>query len=91
MTKTFNFTKKPDSKFMVPSGSLGFSVLVYSVLSLVAISFLMLRRRCGWAGRAELGGPRGSARASAIFMVGLWCVYITLSTLQAYDVIHIDF
>uniref|UniRef100_A0A224YZS6 Solute carrier family 8 (Sodium/calcium exchanger) n=1 Tax=Rhipicephalus zambeziensis TaxID=60191 RepID=A0A224YZS6_9ACAR len=70
--------------FKVPSGSLGFSVGIYCAVSLTCISLLMLRRKLTFFGKAELGGPRPAAIASAVFMVFLWVLYIVLSALKTY-------
>lgn len=70
--------------FEVPSGSLGFSVGIYCAVSITCISLLMLRRKLTFFGKAELGGPRPAAIASAVFMVFLWVLYIVLSALKTY-------
>lgn len=70
--------------FKVPSGSLGFSVGIYCAVSLTCIALLMLRRKLAFFGKAELGGPRPAAIASAVFMVFLWVLYIVLSSLKTY-------
>ncbi|KAH7944028.1 hypothetical protein HPB52_014742 [Rhipicephalus sanguineus] len=70
--------------FKVPSGSLGFSVGIYCAVSITCISLLMLRRKLAFFGKAELGGPRPAAIASAVFMVFLWVLYIVLSALKTY-------
>lgn len=73
------------SAFKVPAGSLGFSVGIYCAASLTCISLLMLRRKLAFFGKAELGGPRPAAIASALFMVFLWVLYIVLSALKTYN------
>lgn len=73
------------SAFKVPAGSLGFSVGIYCAVSLTCISLLMLRRKLAFFGKAELGGPRPAAIASAVFMVFLWVLYIVLSALRTYN------
>lgn len=40
-------------------------------------------RRCVIGG--ELGGPKASAYASAVALVGLWVLYITLSIIKAME------
>jgi len=63
--------------FMVPAGTIGFSVMVYSILALVAVLFLIFRRKTGGG---ELGGPtKWSNTIGSIFMAGLWFAYIILS------------
>jgi len=67
----------PEGGFMVPAGSIGFSVMVYTLLALVAVVFLIFRRKTGGG---ELGGPRHITNyLGSLFMVGLWIAYITLS------------
>merc|ERR1712182_147513 len=67
--------------FMVPAGTIGFSVMVYSILALVAVLFLIFRRKIGGG---ELGGPSKKGNLlSSFFMVGLWACYITLSIVSA--------
>ncbi len=73
------------------SASLGFVVLSYSGVALVALALLAARRRGAWAGRAELGGPRGAARATAAALVALWVGYVGMAALQAYGVINPGF
>lgn len=70
--------------FKVPSGSLVFSVSIYCAVSITCIALLMLRRKLPFFGKAELGGPRGAAIGSAVFMLLLWILYIVLSSLKAY-------
>lgn len=62
----------PTGGFIVPSGSLGFSVTVYTCCALVCITLLMYRRN---AYGGELGGPKGVQRRDSIFLVCLWLVY----------------
>lgn len=75
------------TKFLVPPGSLGFSVLVFCILALVCIATLMYRRFTPSIG-AELGGPKTSRIVSSLFFALLWILYILLASLVAYC--HID-
>ena len=69
--------------FAVPAGDLAYSVSVFSTCAVVTISILVGRRyKYGY----ELGGPAVPKVASASFMILLWLVYITLSTLKSYQV-----
>lgn len=63
------------------AGALGFSVVVFSVLAIVCISFLVGRR---FVVGGELGGSKFGRNASCAFLTTLWLIYVTLSTLQAY-------
>ncbi|XP_039284888.1 sodium/calcium exchanger 2 isoform X1 [Nilaparvata lugens] len=76
------------TQFEVQSGNLGFSVLMYSIASIVAISLLVTRRQLAACGKAELGGPRVTAAASAAILITLWLLYILFSVLQINGVIH---
>ncbi|EUB61034.1 Sodium/calcium exchanger [Echinococcus granulosus] len=72
------------STFVVPAGSLGFSVTIFCIFALFAIALLVLRRKPSLGG-GELGGPRASIKwASAIFFLLLWLIYVLLSSLENY-------
>jgi magnesium/proton exchanger len=63
---------------MVPAGELGFSVLVYSALAVLAVIFFVIRRNV-YGG--ELGGPKAHCYVSSILFAGLWIAYIVLSAI----------
>jgi len=65
--------------FVVPAGSLGFSVICFTACACVALAILAWRRKMYGC---ELGGPAGPANISAAAMILLWFLYITLSALQ---------
>jgi len=70
----------PDGRFIVKSGDLGFSVTVFTLVAIVCLGTLLLRRRVvGY----ELGGHKGMKIASSIFFVMLWFVYVGLSSWNA--------
>jgi solute carrier family 8 (sodium/calcium exchanger) len=74
---------KADSHpFMVPSGSLWFNLLVFSINALLAILLLYIRRvKFG----GELGGPKGGflgQHMSGAILVCQWFSYIILSSLM---------
>ena len=71
--------------------ALGFSVMMYTICAITAITLLMLRRSLAWFGNAELGGPNTPKYVSAALMIMLWLLYITCSALQAYGVIEPPF
>ncbi|XP_052779900.1 sodium/calcium exchanger 3-like isoform X2 [Mya arenaria] len=77
--------------FEVPAGSLGFTVIVYSVFACIALGLLLLRRFLPVFGRAELGGPQGPKIASGVFVIFLWVFYVILTALQVKDVIKVSF
>jgi len=69
-------TEYPDGGFIVESGDLGFSVIVFSICAIITIGLLVTRRKvCG----GELGGPDGTKKASSVFLVCLWFTYVALS------------
>lgn len=71
-------------KFVVPEGSLAFSVGIYCAVSISCIGLLLLRRMLPVFGKAELGGTRAGAIGSAVLLVFLWFLYVLLSALRAY-------
>jgi solute carrier family 8 (sodium/calcium exchanger) len=73
--------------FAVKSGDLGFSVVVFCACASVGISVLMARR---WSGIGELGGPPALAKATAVFFVCLWLLYVGLSTYKTFDSLKDD-
>ena len=64
-----------DGAFVVRSGDLGFSVLVFTMCAVVTISVVLLRRPF------ELGGSKKGALATAALFVSLWMLYVLLSSL----------
>jgi len=68
----------PQGCFVVPSGDLTFSVVVFTCGALICLAVIRLRRVM-YGG--ELGGPIGSdsKACSSFFMVMLWVFYIGLS------------
>jgi len=72
------------NSFKVNTGSLGFSVTIYTIVCGFGLGILMFRRQSRFCGYAELGGPTGSKRISAILLVSLWIVYIVLSAMHSY-------
>jgi solute carrier family 8 (sodium/calcium exchanger) len=59
--------------FVVEGGSIGFSVLAFSIVCIMALALITLRRR--WL-KAELGGPTVPKVASAVQLVLLWVGWI---------------
>ncbi|XP_053545067.1 sodium/calcium exchanger 2 isoform X2 [Bombina bombina] len=68
--------------FKVETGSLAFSVTLFTIFAFISISILLYRRRPHIGG--ELGGTRLSKTLTAMFFVGLWLLYILFSSLEAY-------
>merc|ERR1712113_577834 len=63
--------------FIVKSGSIAFSVMVFSCCALACISVLYPRRTL-YGG--ELGGPRSAKVLTSIFLIALWTLYVSLSS-----------
>lgn len=74
-----------NEKFHVDPGNLAFSVTMFCSEAALAVLVLVMRRRKSVGG--ELGGPRGVKIITSMFFFSLWLVYLTMSTLEAYDVI----
>lgn len=79
------------TQFNVPSGALGFSVLLYTIAALIAMGLLLVRRNVMIFGKAELGGPKPMAYLSAGILIFLWILYIVFSCLQISGVIEANF
>merc|ERR1712142_582705 len=71
--------------FVVPVGSLGFSVTIFCIEALLAIIILFVRRNPAIGG--ELGGPKLWKTLSSAIFVFFWCFYVLISALEAYKVI----
>uniref|UniRef100_A0A8C4Q3S3 Sodium/calcium exchanger membrane region domain-containing protein n=1 Tax=Eptatretus burgeri TaxID=7764 RepID=A0A8C4Q3S3_EPTBU len=69
-------------KFHVNSGSLAFSVTLYTIFAFIIITVLLYRRRPSIGG--ELGGPRASRIMTSGLFVSLWVLYIVFVSLEAY-------
>merc|ERR1711983_756640 len=75
--------------FIVPVGSLGFSVTIFCLEALCAILILLARRHPAVGG--ELGGPKFFKTISSSIFVFFWCFYVMISALEMYDVIEPGF
>lgn len=71
--------------FEVKKGNLGFSVGLFTGLSILCIGILLARRFMGIFGKAELGGPPVPRYVSGIVMMSLWMVYVLFSSFQQYE------
>merc|ERR1712088_1138262 len=76
-------------KFIVPVGSLGFSVTVFCIEATLAVLILLARRHPAVGG--ELGGPKLFETISSSIFVFFWVFYVMISALEAYDVIEPGF
>lgn len=68
--------------FRVDPGSLAFSITLFTIFAFLSMGVLMLRRRSAIG--SELGGPRLPKVLTSVLFVGLWFLYILLSSLEAY-------
>merc|ERR1712147_397358 len=75
--------------FIVPVGSLGFSVTIFCLEALCAILILLARRHPAVGG--ELGGPKIFKTISSSIFVFFWCFYVMISALEMYGVIEPGF
>merc|ERR1719221_2112986 len=71
------YAKYPQGGFAVPAGDLVFSVVVFTIVSCVALAVIGYRRK---RFEAELGGPPGVKTNTAILFVLLWICYVSLSS-----------
>merc|ERR1719304_37438 len=76
-------------KFIVPVGSLGFSVTVFCIEAGLAIIILLIRRNPAVGG--ELGGPKFFKTISSGIFVFFWVFYVMISAMEAYGVIEPGF
>jgi solute carrier family 8 (sodium/calcium exchanger) len=73
-------------EFRVPSGDLGFAVVLYTAIAIIAILVLVIRRFCTGG---EVGGSKRGALLTGLLLVSLWLLYVLLSALQVYGVIRL--
>lgn len=66
-------------KFIVVGGDLGFSVGLFTGLAVLCI-LTLIARRIKYGG--ELGGPQIPKVLTAVFMVILWIIYVTVSAVN---------
>ena len=70
------------TKFEVEPGSLAFSVTIFVAFAFISIFVILLRRSPVVGG--ELGGPRKFKIITSSILVGLWVMYVLLSSLESY-------
>lgn len=87
----YHAAKGTPGGFEVKAGTLSFSVMVYTVCALLAITLIMIRRFLPAFGNSELGGPTVTKWISSAFFITLWFLYIILSILQSYEFITSPF
>jgi energy-coupling factor transporter transmembrane protein EcfT len=69
--------------YFVPSATLGFTVIVFVCVAILAILLLLVRR---YIVGGELGGSLGGRILSASLLMFLWCIYILLSIFQSVNI-----
>lgn len=74
-------------KYVTPAGNLGFSVVIFLIVSVTCFIVLIARRK--FIG-GELGGPPASRYASCCFMILLWLIYLILSILRSGNKITVN-
>jgi len=70
--------------FVVRSGDLTFSVIVFTLCALITITAILLRRP------HELGGSRRSKYATGLMLFTLWAIYVILSSLVAEEIFSVS-
>ena len=78
--QTWRETNPDSAAFVVPSGDLGLSVIVFCCCAVGCIVTLQ-GRRILYGG--ELGGPATPRLVTSVFFVMLWVLYVTVSGLKA--------
>merc|ERR1711997_471887 len=76
-------------KFVFDPASLGFSVTIFCIEAIIAITALMIRRNPAIGG--ELGGPKAAKTVTSALFVFLWIFYVLIAALEAYKVINPGF
>ena len=76
-----------DTDYVVPPGSMSFSVIMFLSCSICCFIVLLLRRFCLGG---ELGGRSMARPISAAILFGLWLLYIVMVSLESYDVITVE-
>jgi len=76
--------------FIVPVGSLGFSVTIFCIEALCAILILLIRRSPNVSG-GELGGPKLFKTISSSIFVFFWFFYVAISACEMYGAIEPGF
>merc|ERR1719361_3409430 len=82
-------TEAQGEQFIVPVGSLGFSVTVFCIEATCAVLILLARRHPAVGG--ELGGPKLFKTISSGIFVFFWVFYVMISAMEAYGVIEPGF
>jgi Ca2+/Na+ antiporter len=73
-----------EAYFVVEAGGLGFSVIIFTIFSLICLLTLHLRRKV-YGG--ELGGPQPMRNVTFAFFVSLWVAYVLVSSFKIEGII----
>merc|ERR1711902_148823 len=68
----YHAINNPEVGFVVKAGALSFSVVLYTICAILAITLIMVRRFLPIFGSAELGGTTWAKYASSGFLIFLW-------------------
>ncbi|KAI8797275.1 sodium/calcium exchanger 2, partial [Biomphalaria glabrata] len=72
--------------FYHPSGTVGLSVTLFTICATLVLLVLVVRRRMARFHFAELGGPKLEKYLTGVVPLGIWVIYVLLSSLQAQGV-----
>lgn len=84
---TIYWKQKHDSDYVVPPGSMSFSVIMFLSCSMLCFLILGLRRCCIGG---ELGGEGMARPLSAVLLFCLWLIYVIFVSLESYGVIVVE-
>lgn len=72
----------PKGGFIMPAGSLAFSVAVFVATAFACVGLLVFRR---FRYNGELGGPAVAARRDSVFLCVLWLSYVGISAWYSFS------
>ena len=78
----------PGVGFQVPASDLSFLVLAYTGCAVPALGLIVIRRKLSCFGNAELGGDTTMKYVSSAILFGLWFLFVTMTSLNAYGLIE---
>jgi solute carrier family 8 (sodium/calcium exchanger) len=68
--------------YIVPAGTLGYSVGVFCIIAIIVVAILIIRRSPKVA-NGELGGPTALKIGTSLTFFALWILYIVLSSVNS--------
>ena len=78
----------PRVGFQVPASDLSFLVLAYTGCAVPALGLIVIRRKLSCFGNAELGGDATMKYVSSGILFGLWFLFVTMTSLNAYGFVE---